>query len=82
MEAVKEEAGETLRPTKGETTTLTFDFSEPVTGFTASDISLSPKIGTLGPLVQDSSDFDHLSGDFHACEECERRDLHRRGTRL
>ena len=41
---------------KGETTTLTFDFSEPVTGFTASDIGISPKIGSLGALVQDGAD--------------------------
>jgi Ca2+-binding RTX toxin-like protein len=41
---------------KGEITTLTFDFSEEVTGFSAADISISPKLGALGALVQDSAD--------------------------
>ena len=41
---------------KGETTTLNFDFSEAVEGFTAADISISPQLGTLGALVQDGSD--------------------------
>jgi Ca2+-binding RTX toxin-like protein len=41
---------------KGETTTLNFDFSEAVTGFTAADISILPNLGTLGALVQDGSD--------------------------
>jgi Bacterial Ig-like domain len=36
---------------KGETTTLNFDFSEADTGFTAADISISPKLGTLGAAL-------------------------------
>ena len=35
-----------------ETTTLTFDFSEEVIGFSAADISILPELGTLGALVK------------------------------
>ncbi|MCW8204762.1 Ig-like domain-containing protein, partial [Verminephrobacter aporrectodeae] len=41
--------------TAGETTTVTFRFSEPVTGFDASDIDLSDANGTLGPLTPDAN---------------------------
>ena len=41
---------------RSETTTLTFDFSEEVIGFSAADISISPGLGTLGALIQDSAD--------------------------
>ncbi|WP_265683967.1 beta strand repeat-containing protein, partial [Verminephrobacter aporrectodeae] len=37
--------------TVGETTTVTFAFSEPVTGFTHDDIVLTDANGTLGPLT-------------------------------
>ncbi|WP_010108835.1 Ig-like domain-containing protein, partial [Verminephrobacter aporrectodeae] len=37
--------------TVGETTTVTFAFSEPVTGFTREDIVLTDANGTLGPLT-------------------------------
>ncbi|MCW8166917.1 hypothetical protein D8B21_18975, partial [Verminephrobacter aporrectodeae subsp. tuberculatae] len=37
--------------TAGESTTVTFAFSEPVTGFDASDVNLSNANGTLGPLT-------------------------------
>ncbi|MCW8171145.1 hypothetical protein D8B22_19025, partial [Verminephrobacter aporrectodeae subsp. tuberculatae] len=37
--------------TPGETTTVTFSFSEPVTGFDADDIDLTRANGTLGPLT-------------------------------
>uniref|UniRef100_UPI00023773BA Ig-like domain-containing protein n=1 Tax=Verminephrobacter aporrectodeae TaxID=1110389 RepID=UPI00023773BA len=37
--------------TAGETTTVTFRFNEPVTGFDASDVNLSNANGTLGPLT-------------------------------
>ncbi|MCW8171100.1 hypothetical protein D8B22_18760, partial [Verminephrobacter aporrectodeae subsp. tuberculatae] len=39
----------------GETTTVTFRFSEPVTGFDASDINLSSANGTLGPLTPNAN---------------------------
>ncbi|MCW8209512.1 hypothetical protein D8B24_21470, partial [Verminephrobacter aporrectodeae subsp. tuberculatae] len=39
----------------GETTTVTFRFSEPVTGFDASDINLSNANGTLGPLTPNAN---------------------------
>ncbi|MCW8200363.1 hypothetical protein D8B23_18640, partial [Verminephrobacter aporrectodeae subsp. tuberculatae] len=41
--------------TAGETTTVTFRFSEPVTGFDASDVDLSNANGTLGPLTPDAN---------------------------
>ncbi|GEP05499.1 MJ1477/TM1410 family putative glycoside hydrolase [Methylobacterium oxalidis] len=41
---------------RGETTTVTFDFSEAVTGFTRSDVALPSGLGTLGTLVQDAAD--------------------------
>ncbi|MCW5256189.1 hypothetical protein D5038_07455 [Verminephrobacter aporrectodeae subsp. tuberculatae] len=37
--------------TPGETTTVTFSFNEPVTGFDADDIDLTRANGTLGPLT-------------------------------
>ncbi|MCW8200525.1 hypothetical protein D8B23_19485, partial [Verminephrobacter aporrectodeae subsp. tuberculatae] len=37
--------------TAGETTTVTFSFSEPVNGFTAANIDLSQAHGALGPLT-------------------------------
>ncbi|MCW8177701.1 beta strand repeat-containing protein, partial [Verminephrobacter aporrectodeae] len=37
--------------TAGETTTVTFSFSEPVVGFTAANIDLTQANGTLGPLT-------------------------------
>ncbi|MCW8200746.1 hypothetical protein D8B23_20700, partial [Verminephrobacter aporrectodeae subsp. tuberculatae] len=41
--------------TAGETTTVTFRFNEPVTGFDANDINLSNANGTLGPLTPDAN---------------------------
>ncbi|WP_010110669.1 Ig-like domain-containing protein, partial [Verminephrobacter aporrectodeae] len=41
--------------TAGETTTVTFRFSEPVTGFDASDINLSNANGSLGPLTPNAN---------------------------
>jgi Ca2+-binding RTX toxin-like protein len=48
------DADELLR--RGETTTLVFDFSENVTGFTRSDVTLSSNMGTIGTVVQDAVD--------------------------
>ncbi|MCW5223621.1 Ig-like domain-containing protein [Verminephrobacter aporrectodeae] len=41
--------------TAGETTTVTFRFSEPVSGFDASDINLSNANGSLGPLTPNAN---------------------------
>ncbi|MCW8209400.1 hypothetical protein D8B24_20855, partial [Verminephrobacter aporrectodeae subsp. tuberculatae] len=41
--------------TVGETTTVSFHFSEPVTGFDASDINLSNANGSLGPLTPNAN---------------------------
>ncbi|MCW8199493.1 hypothetical protein D8B23_13945 [Verminephrobacter aporrectodeae subsp. tuberculatae] len=41
--------------TAGETATVTFTFSEPVSGFDAGDINLSDANGTLGPLTPNAN---------------------------